>query len=83
MGRAHMNPIFNTRMYQVEFTGGKVTELTPNVIAKSMYIQCDADGNEYILLDVLVDYCKEQFPLRTNRSVCMADQNLQDHCFLE
>ena len=29
MGRIHMNPILNIRMYQVEFTGGEVTELPP------------------------------------------------------
>ena len=55
MGRAHMNSILDTRMYQVEFVWGKVTELTTNINAKSMYAQCDADGNEYLLLDVLVD----------------------------
>ena len=45
-------------MNQVEFTGGKVTELTTNVIAESMYAQCIADGNECLLLDILVDYPK-------------------------
>ena len=42
----------------MEFAGGKITELTANVIAESMYTQCNADRNEYLLLDVLVDYCK-------------------------
>ena len=52
-------------MYQVEFTGGKVIELTASVIAKSMYTQCDADESEYLLLDKVVDYHKDsrQFPL--------------------
>ena len=59
MGRAHMNPILDTRMYQVEFAGGKVTELTTIIIAESMYTQCDADGNEHLLLDLLVDYHKD------------------------
>ena len=54
-----MNLILDTRMYQVEFAGGEVTELTTNIIAESMYTQCDADGNECLLLDVLVDYCKD------------------------
>ena len=58
MGSALMNPILDTRMYQVEFAGGKVTELTTNVIAQSMYAQCDVDRNEYLLLDLLVDYDK-------------------------
>ena len=26
MGRFHTNPILDTRMYQVEFAGGKVTD---------------------------------------------------------
>ena len=30
-----------------------------NVIAESMYAQCDADGNEYLLLNALVDYHKD------------------------
>ena len=33
MGRAHTNLILNTMMYQVEFVGGKITELTANVIS--------------------------------------------------
>ena len=45
MGRPHTNQILDTRMYQVEFTGGKVTALTTNIIAESMYTQCDLEGN--------------------------------------
>ena len=45
--------------YQVEFAGGKVTELTTNVIAESMYAQYNSEGNEYLLVDVLVDYQKD------------------------
>ena len=54
MGKSHTNPILDTRMYQVEFTGGEVKELTDNVIAVSMYAQCNLEGNEYLLLDALV-----------------------------
>ena len=46
-GRSHTNPILNTRMYQVEFAGSEVTELTANVIAEPMYAQCDVEGNKY------------------------------------
>ena len=46
MGRAHMNPILDTMMYQVEFSGGKVTELTANVIAESMNAPFDTNGND-------------------------------------
>ena len=37
MCRAHPNLILGTRSYQVEFAGGKVTELITNFIAESMY----------------------------------------------
>ena len=38
MGRANTNPTLDTRMYQVEFAVGNVTELTVNVIAESKYV---------------------------------------------
>ena len=38
MGRSHTNPILDTRMYQVEFAWGNVTELNANVIAVSMFM---------------------------------------------
>ena len=36
VARAHTKPILDTRMYQVEFAGGKVAELT----TKSLLSQC-------------------------------------------
>ena len=37
MGRAHVNPILDTRIYQVELADGEVTELSANIIAELMY----------------------------------------------
>ena len=54
-----MNQTLDTSMYQVEFAGGEVTELTVNIIAESTYALCDADGNKYLLLDMIVDYHKD------------------------
>ena len=59
MGRSHTNPILDTRMYQVEFPVGEVTELTTNIIAESMYAQCDLEGNESLFSDALVDYHRD------------------------
>ncbi len=36
-------------------TDGKVTALTVNAIGKVIYSQCDPDGNDYILLDELIN----------------------------
>ena len=70
MGRAHMNPILDTRIYQIEFAGGKVTESTANVITESMCAQYDADGNECLLLHVLLDYHKD------NKAISQTDQQI-------
>ncbi len=49
-------PILDTREYVVTFEDGDMTELNANLIAQSMYAQCDPDGNQYVLLDSITDY---------------------------
>ena len=43
----------------MKFSGGKVTGSTSNVIAESMHVQCDADGNEYLYLDSIIYHWKD------------------------
>ena len=69
MERALASPNLSTRIYQVDFSGGKVTELNANLIAESMYAQCDEGGNDYLLLDVLVDYYND------NKAISLKDQH--------
>jgi hypothetical protein len=57
-GRANPNPILVTCEYTVTFDDGDVTDMTPNLIAESMYAQCDPDGNQYVLLDSLIDHSR-------------------------
>ena len=47
----------------MEFSGSEITELAVNMIAESMYTQCDVDGNEYLLLEVLIDHRKNDSAL--------------------
>jgi hypothetical protein len=56
VGRANDNPILDTRSYIVDFDGGDQTELTANMIAESLYLQCDPDGNQCVLLEEIVDH---------------------------
>jgi hypothetical protein len=56
IGFANPNPILDTRSYIVHFDDGDQTELTANMIAQSMYSQCDTDGYEYSLLDKIDDH---------------------------
>ena len=53
---ANSNPHLNTRSYIVDFDDGNQTELTANLIVESLFSQCDPDGNQYVLLDEIVDH---------------------------
>ncbi len=56
VGRANDNPILDTRSYIVNFDDGDQTELTANMIAEYLYSQCDPDGNQYVILEEIVDH---------------------------
>ncbi|KAI2510101.1 Reverse transcriptase (RNA-dependent DNA polymerase) [Fragilaria crotonensis] len=58
-GRAHANPILDTRTYEVEFPDGQRAEVAANTIAQNMYAQCDSEGNQYLLLSGIVDYKRD------------------------
>jgi hypothetical protein len=56
VGRANDNPILDTRSCIVNFDDGDQTELTANMIAESLYLQCDPDINQYVLLEEIIDH---------------------------
>ena len=56
IGRAHANPLFDTREYVVEFTDGTTENYFANVIAENMYAQIDSEGRQYQLLQEIVDH---------------------------
>ena len=72
IGRAHSNPILDTREYMVEFEDGDVSELTANVIAQSMYEMCDENGDHVLILDTMIDHRKN------DAAVSLADQKFVD-----
>ena len=55
-GLANPNPILDTRLYEVEFPDGDVAEYSANVIAENMYAQCDPNGNQFLLMEAIVDH---------------------------
>ena len=66
---ANINPILDTHLYIVEFADGYEAELAANVIATNMYAQCDLDGNQYVLLDSIIDF------RRSTTALSYTDQN--------
>ena len=55
-GTKHANPLFDTRAYVVEFPNGMEAEYTANLIAENMYAQCNIDGEQYLLLEGIIDH---------------------------
>ena len=59
VGTTHKQPAMDTRVYEVRFPGGRTKELAANTMAEALYAQCDPDGNQYVLLDAVMDYRKD------------------------
>jgi hypothetical protein len=55
-GTRNPNPILDTRTYSVQFPNGEEAEYAANVIAQNMYAQCDQEGNQWLLMEAIVDY---------------------------
>ena len=56
MGLAHQNPALDIHVYEVHFPDRRTEELAANVIAEAIYAQGDANRNQYVLLDDIVNY---------------------------
>jgi hypothetical protein len=63
IGKSNTNPILDTRTFEVEFPDGQTAELAANVIAQNMYAMCDIEGNQYLLLEGIVDHRKDDSAL--------------------
>ena len=68
IGSYHAKPILDTRVYDVSFPDGSEASYAANVIAENMYAQCDSEGNQYVLLDEIVDH------KHNDHAVAKADQ---------
>ena len=72
-GTGNDHPILDTRTYVVEFPDGAEAEYAANVLAENMYAQCDEDGNQYLLLDAVIDHrCNED-------AIKLGDEVFQHH----
>jgi hypothetical protein len=56
VGLANTSHILDTREYTFTFDNGDETVLNANLIAVAMYAQCNPDGNQYVLLDLIIDH---------------------------
>ena len=56
VGLTNANPILDTREYTFTFDNGDETVLNANLIAEAIYAQCNLEGNQYVLLDSIIDH---------------------------
>ena len=56
IGKAHDNPILDTRVYEVEYIDGSTAALSANAIAENLFAQVDDEGNRHVLFDSIIDH---------------------------
>ena len=47
LGKAHANPLLDTREYEVQLEDGTYDSYFGNIITENLYSQCDAEGREF------------------------------------
>jgi len=56
VGISNKNPILDTRIYKVTFPDGHSAEFSANTIAECLYSQTDSEGQQYALMDEILDW---------------------------
>ena len=56
VGRAHDNPLLDTRHYIVEYIDGSEETLSANIIAENLLAQVNEEGHRQLLLDEIIDH---------------------------
>lgn len=77
IGVANDNPLFDNRVYVVEWLDGHTEELMANIIAENLFSQIDNEGNRFVLLDDIVDHRKSVNALSGDDSFITADNNMK------
>jgi hypothetical protein len=53
--------MLDTRTYEIEFPDGRSDEYTADVIAENIYAQCDIEGRQYNLMEVIIDHKTDEY----------------------
>ena len=56
VGRAHADPLFDTRECDIEFTDGSIKRHAANIIAQNMHAQVDSEGHQHLIMDEIVNH---------------------------
>ena len=56
LGKAHSNPLLDTREYIVELEDGTFDSYFANMIAENLFSQCDAEGRQFNTIRDIIDH---------------------------
>ena len=56
IGRAHNNPLLDTRDYEVDLYDGLTDGYFSNIISENLYYQLDSQGHQNLVMSGIVDY---------------------------
>ena len=59
IGRAHNNPLLDTREYEVELEYGKTDRYFSNAIAENMHSQLDSKGHQTLVMSDIIYHQKD------------------------
>ena len=77
IGHRHDNPILDTRTYMVEFPDGAEMEYTTNTIAENMWAQCDIDGNQWLLMEAIIDHRSDETAIPKDKAFITVNNRKQ------
>ena len=58
IGKAHGNPLLDSRLSKVEYSDGNIEELSANIIAENLISQVDEEGRRQMMLGEIMDFRK-------------------------
>jgi hypothetical protein len=60
IGRAHANPILNSRQFAIEFPNGEQQDIAYYVLAEHLFSQIDEEGNQYWMFKAIIGHRRKK-----------------------
>jgi hypothetical protein len=60
IGKANTNLVLDQCVYEAEFPDGTIKEYSANMIAEALFSQVDDEGNQFLLIDSIIDHEKDE-----------------------
>jgi hypothetical protein len=60
IGRAHANPILDSRQFIIEFPDGEQQDIAYNMLAEHLFSQVDEEGNQYRMFKAIIGHRRKK-----------------------